>query len=171
MKPEDAAKHLLQDRLPLTAFLRTLVRDRQIAEDLFQEVCVQAVRAADSLVDATHVLRWARTTARHRAIDHLRKQKHAPIQLSEAVMERLESDAITLSAQQSPSGRDRVSALQHCLKTLTPNNQRLVQLRYRDDCSGLEVAQTLQRKPEAVYKALSRIYQHLRGCIERRLSS
>ena len=95
MNPDETAKLLLQDRLPLTAFLRSLVRDRLVAEDLFQEVCVQAIRAADTLADADHVLRWARRAGRHRAMDHLRRSKTASeYSLDDAVMQKLEVEAI-----------------------------------------------------------------------------
>ena len=44
-------------------------------------------------------------------------------------------------------------------------------MRYFEGLRGKQVAEKLGRKPEAVYKALQRIYVTLAECIERKLAA
>lgn len=166
LSKEDITAILLSDRLPLTAFIATVTRNYHLAEDVFQDVCMKAMGREADFESAAHLLNWARLAGRNRAIDLLRVRDGKYEGLSE---ELLESLAIFWPDLQPGGGRERQTALEHCLELLTPNNRELLRLRYFQGRSGSDVAQALGRKLETVYQALARIHKSLAQCIQQRL--
>lgn len=61
--------------------------------------------------------------------------------------------------------------LQSCLTKLTPYAQQVVNLRYGQGLTTQKVADALQRKVEAVYKALVRIHNALEECVRRQIGA
>jgi len=55
---------LLAERAKVLAYIRTLVRRRETAEDVFQDVCVLALEKRDQIVDPNHLTAWLRTGSR-----------------------------------------------------------------------------------------------------------
>ena len=166
MQPDEIARQLLDARVELTGYFRSVIVDRHLAEDVFQDVCVKAIGASDTFKDAKHLRRWCHTVGRNRAIDLLRKKDRKQLVLGEAVLAKLEEDE---NQRQPASSRDQLEALGVCLKALTPRSQKIVALRYGEELSGIEVAQRMDCKVDTLYKSLARIYQNLRTCIREKL--
>jgi RNA polymerase sigma-70 factor (ECF subfamily) len=163
---EDTTAILLGERLPLTAFIASVTRNYHLAEDVFQDVCVKAIGREEPFESVQHLLNWARLAGRNRAIDQLRVRDGKYEGLSQ---ELLESLSAVWPESQSGHIRERQLALEHCLGAITSNNRELLRLRYYEGRSGIEVAQTLNRKLETVYQALARIHKTLAQCIQQRL--
>jgi RNA polymerase sigma-70 factor (ECF subfamily) len=163
---EEITAVLLRERLPLTAFLAMVTRNYHLAEDVFQDVCVKSVGYEAGFESATHLLKWARTVGRNRAIDLLRIRDGKYEGLSAELVESL---AAVWPHRQTGADRERQVALEQCLESLTHNNRELLRLRYFQGLSGIEVAQTLGRKLETVYQALARIHRSLAECVQRKL--
>lgn len=166
MQPDEIASQLLEARVEMTGYFRSVILDRHLAEDVFQDVCVKAIKAHENFNDAGHLRRWCHTVGRNRAIDLLRKRDGKQILLDEAVLAKLADDE---NSRQPSGSRDSIEALGQCLKTLTPRSQMIVELRYGQELSGIEVAERMGCKVDTLYKALARIYQNLRGCIHKKL--
>ncbi len=66
---------LLRHAERLKLFLHALVRDADLAEDLFQEVFITAVHKADDFQEGTDFLAWARAIARNKVLDALRTRR------------------------------------------------------------------------------------------------
>ena len=160
MKPEEIARQLLDARVEMTGYFRSVIVDRHLAEDVFQDVCVKAIQASDTFKDEKHLRRWCHTVGRNRAIDLLRKKDNKQLLLGEAVLAQLEHDE---NARQPTNSREQLEALGKCLAALTPRSQKIVALRYG------EVAKRMDCKVDTLYKALARIYQNLRTCIHEKL--
>lgn len=157
---------LLRERLRVAASVLAIVRDVHAADDVFQQVVLQALQSREQFRDADHLMAWVLRAARHRAIDLI--QKRGARCLDESVLELLEdqwstvpADAVTL----------RVEALQGCMEKLPEPARRLLRLRYEDGLRCNAVAARLKRSVDAVYQNLSRIHRQLRECIERRLKA
>ena len=166
MQPDEIARQLLDARVEMTEYFRSVILDRHLAEDVFQDVCVKAIKAHDTFEDAQHLRRWCHTVGRNRAIDLLRKKDKKQVLLGEAVLAKLEEDE---ELRQPAAPREQLEALGQCLRSLTPRSQRIVALRYGEELSGIEVAQRMDCKVDTLYKALARIYQTLRECIRAKL--
>ena len=61
-------------------------------------------------------------------------------------------------------------ALQVCLKELTDRGREIIEMRYVEGLRVADLAERLERPPQSVYKAMSRIYQQLAQCISKRMS-
>ena len=70
---------------------------------------------------------------------------------------------------EASNGGAELEHLQHCLKRLPSFLQRLLALRYENDCSAAEVAGRLGRGISWVRTTLFRVRQQLRECVEARI--
>jgi RNA polymerase sigma-70 factor (ECF subfamily) len=157
---------LLRERVKLLAYIRAIVRDDDLAEDVFQEVALLALHKREEIGDVQHFLGWMRLTSRHRALKSLRRRRHHLL-LDEALLDRLEEHWAEYDA---PAGTDLVDALRHCLERLSPKARDLVRLRYGEGVSGRMLAEAVGQSLNTVYVALSRIHRSLGECIRRRLT-
>jgi RNA polymerase sigma-70 factor, ECF subfamily len=156
---------LLRERVKLLAYITAIVRDDHLAEDVFQEVAVLAVRKRDEIRDDRHFLAWMRLTARHRALKVLRQRQHFLL-LDEDLLDKLDEQ---WAERDASSASDLVDALAHCLEGLSPHARNLVRLRYADGISGMRLAEVVDRSLNTVYVTLSRIHRSLGDCIRQRL--
>jgi len=166
MSPEEIARLLVRDRDRYIARIWSLINDFDQAEDLFQGICVDAVQQRDSIEGETHLANWVYQAARFRAIDVLRKRQSRPMVFDTALLDLIERE---WDAQPADRAQRVKRALRDCIQTLTPNARELIRLRYERNIKGKQLAETVGKKPNAVFVALSRIHRTLTDCIEARL--
>jgi RNA polymerase sigma-70 factor (ECF subfamily) len=157
---------LLRERIKLLAYIRAIVRDEHLAEDVYQDVAVLALRKCDEIEDQRHFLAWMRLTSRHRALKVL-EQRRKPILLDESLLDRLDEQ---WAERDRKSSADLTEALQKCLERLSPRARNLVRLRYAEGISGERLAARVDKSLNTVYVSLSRIHRSLGDCIRRRLA-
>ena len=139
-----------------------MVKVREDAEDLAQEVFVSVHRHLGEIVSAAHLLFWLRRTTCHRAIDRLRRRwPLAPVSLETiAEIPTPESDADPLLER----------SLRDLIARLPPVPRAVVLLRYQEDLDPPEIAQTLGMPLNTVKSHLKRSLALLRRrCEELRL--
>ena len=139
-----------------------MLKVREDAEDLAQEVFVSVHRHLSEIVSEAHLLFWLRRTTCHRAIDRLRRRgAHLPVPL----------DAI---AQTPTPERDADPLLERSLRELIarlpPLPRAVVLLRYQEDLDPPDIARTLGMPLNTVKSHLKRSLALLRRrCEELRL--
>ncbi|MDA7916563.1 sigma-70 family RNA polymerase sigma factor [Verrucomicrobia bacterium] len=168
LQQEEVTRLILQNRVELTAFITSILRDSHLAEDVFQDVCIKALKQTAPFNDEAHVRRWARRVARNRAIDLIRRKDKQAILLDEEILDLIEQEWPDDNAGQD---QDKVSALKTCIEKLTPYSKEIINLRYVEGLGGIEVAEVLNRKVDTIYKALARLHVGLRGCIQKRMKN
>lgn len=164
----DLLRLLVAERGPLLGFVYSLCRDRDLAEDVFQNLVVLTSEKQPTVSGREHFLSWARTAARYEVNNAMRK-RHRTIPLDPEVIDLLERQWDEADRQQT--GPALAEALGHCLDRLTPNVRRLVRLRYDQGLTGDALAAAMDRTLNAVHVALSRAYRTLAGCIEARVGA
>lgn len=164
---EQAAAILLEERLSLTAYVLTIVRSFHLAEDIFQDTCVKSLLHAEPFETRAQLLKWARVVCKNRAIDVIRSRDGKYRGLSDEVLESLLAG---WSDEEPEETSETLDVLADCLDELTSNNRKILQLRYFEGRSGIDVANILGRKPATVYQALARIHNMLERCIQMRLA-
>lgn len=154
---------LLRERLRITGIAAAIVRDPHAADDVFQQVVLNALKPGVELADADHVLAWAVRTARHRALDAAHRRRLLP--LPDETLDRLEAQWTR------PEGwSDRAEALHRCLGHVAGPTREVLRLRYAEGLSAVVIAGRLHRTAEAVYQSLSRAHRALRDCVDRELA-
>ncbi|NNE34903.1 MAG: sigma-70 family RNA polymerase sigma factor [Rhodothermales bacterium] len=167
MAEDIVIRFLVSHRSHLLAFIRGIVRDRDVADDVYQEVCVSVVLKRDEIEDEDHLRNWCRQAARFKAIDVLRKQNSQAFVMDQAVLDLVEADL----TQREDGVVDRHrGALRACLEQLSPYVQELLRLRYGEGLSGVRLAEALDRQVNTVSVALSRAHNTLETCIRTRLA-
>lgn len=153
-----------QDRL--LAYIFAIVHDDHIAEDVFQETFALAVEKTERIHDAEHLVRWLRVTARNKSKEALRTRAKSPQVLDDAVIDSLEPhwDAIDTDAHSA-----QIAALRHCMKQLTPNLRKYIELRYTKGLSGKALAEATGRPLNTAYTSVARAHRTLEKCIRARL--
>ena len=157
---------VLGERLKLLAFLRSIVRRRDLAEDLFQDLCVLVLQKADQIPDLARLPAWLRTAARQLAMNALRKLGNRNLPLGEKVAELMEPHWRKMDPA---SGSSMGDALEACLAALSEPSRQLLKKRYTDGCSGEELSRQLGRPIGSLYTTFSRIHKKLAECILRRV--
>jgi RNA polymerase sigma-70 factor (ECF subfamily) len=163
---EQAFREFQRGRLQLTAYIRSLVGDADLAEDLFQEVSValiQKLEGDDPVI--RDVAAWSRGTARHLVY----RERTRARRLQPFATDRI-ADLVDLAFQEQvrPDGsEERRSFLSRCMQTLAPTARELLDLRYVSGMSLRELGEHLDRTEGAVQVALSRIRRALLECIRR----
>lgn len=164
---DQVAQWLLGKQLQITAYARVIVKDLHLAEDIFQEVCVAAIKACGQFDSPEGTVRWAMKVARNRALDHLRRKKNQAFPLSPDLLDQLAEDWM-----HAISEKDRrlypdtaFEHLEECLDTLTPRTRKLLDLRYRQGKKPADIAVLLGQKLQAVYKTITRANATLKSCM------
>ena len=164
---EEFLKLLLRNEAELRAFVRSVVRDRQICEDLLQDVALTLWQKFEAYDPARPFGAWARGIAVNKVLQSREKSRRIPMPFSpEAVLAVREAyDRCEAGAS---AERD---ALHECLGQLPAGSRRLLALRYEQSLELRRIAETEKSTLDAVHKALSRIRAALRRCIELRTAS
>jgi RNA polymerase sigma-70 factor (ECF subfamily) len=155
---------LFAERLPLTAYVAAVTRDFHIAEDIFQEVCVKAVKHGAEFESVQHLIHWARVVGKNRGIDVLRARDGRFTGLSDKLLATLAEEWPRKS--ESDGLREALAA---CLERLTANNRELLRLRYFERRACPEVAALMGKKLETLYQALARVHKALGDCVRSRM--
>jgi RNA polymerase sigma-70 factor (ECF subfamily) len=112
--------------------LRGLVGES--AEDVQQEVWLTVYRGIRTLSNPRAWRTWLFRTTRHRAIDHLRRQKREQELIAEAATETV---AETSQGETEDLEKSEVAT---ALAGLPPPQREVLLLRYQDDLSYAEIA-------------------------------
>jgi len=161
LSQEDVVRTLLGARTRISASAWMVVRDVQAAEDIFQNLSVKALSGSTRFELEAQLLSWAHITARHEALNWVRSRKGRTLVLDETILDLVASEG------QGEGGR--VEALRECLATLPSGSREILDLRYSEERSCVEISRVLGLGLEAVYQRLSRLHRAIKQCTERRL--
>jgi RNA polymerase sigma-70 factor, ECF subfamily len=163
---EVVVRVLFAERAKLLSYIGSIVRRPDLAEDVFQDVCILALRKVASIPDEAHLVKWARSTARLRALQVLAKRQERQLSLSDEVLDRLE---MIWSQHAGDDDSDASDAVRHCLELLSPTARNLIQKRYVEGMEYPTLAGVLGRPVASLYVSFSRIHAALADCVNNRL--
>lgn len=130
-------------------FLLGMVRDPAVADDLFQETFVKAVRAMQrqkgSYTSQGRWLQWVMRIARNTALDHLRSRKRSRMKLVMENEEGLDLDQIVIDGEPDASDklqrRQQAAWLNACIDRLPPEQREVVLMRHESELTFKEIAE------------------------------
>ena len=148
----------------VSAFVSALVGDRSLRDEVLQDVAVAVLESFPAYDPGRPFLPWALAIARHEVGNLRRRQGRLPARLSERAEEALAASV----AETGESERERLAFLDDCLRLLRGRPREVCDLRYRAGLPTGRIARMLGMQPNTVVKALQRVREELRECIERR---
>ncbi len=155
-----------RDRLRLIAYIRALVGDPDLTEDMFQEVSVIVLQKAEEYNSAKDLQAWCRGIARNVVLREREKSRRLRTFDSDRIVELV--DAAFAENAGNDALETQHSLLRGCMRMLASPSRELLQLRYDSGLSLRAVAQKLGRTEAAVQVALSRVRKWLLECVQRR---
>lgn len=126
-------------------YLMGMVRDRDVANDLFQETYLRVIRAMrserGSYERQGRWLAWVMRIARNSALDHLRRRKkwRDVDDGEESFWDRMPDDGPT--ADEKYVRAQEAGLLEECIERLPPEQREVVLLRHETDLTFREIAE------------------------------
>lgn len=127
------------------SYIGMMVKDDAIADDIFQETFIKAVKVIDEgrYADSGKFLSWVLRIAHNRVLDHFRREKcNRQINESEAGY-----DVIGTLRFSEPTTEDQIvhgeieATIRELISLLPEEQQEVVRLRYYDKLSFAEIAE------------------------------
>jgi RNA polymerase sigma-70 factor, ECF subfamily len=142
----------------LGQFLRQLVNDPSLADDLIQETFLAAARERAKLPSIEKPKAWLFQIARHRALHAMRSRRRAV-----SALQRLAGEVGIGGRNRSEADdpADAVAVRDHLAQHLKPEERGLLILRYVHGFRSPELAEIVGRSPEAIRQELSRTRRKL----------
>jgi RNA polymerase sigma factor (sigma-70 family) len=147
-------------------YCREALRDETLAEDVNQQVFLQAYRDLARFGRRSTVKTWLYAIARNRVLDAAKSRRRAHA--------HIESDDATAVPDPRPSAGERIDdgrlyeALLSCFARLRVEVRVALLLRYQQGFTFEDMAEVCGEKPGTLQAQVSRALPLLRECIERR---
>jgi RNA polymerase sigma-70 factor, ECF subfamily len=144
------------------AYIFSVVRNWEDADDLFQSVCLVLWSKFESFRVNSSFFAWARRTARITVCNFLRHKQ----------LERYASEELLTALTETeipPRGDDSefyLAALRRCKEKLSATDEELLKLRYVEDLGSRQLADRLHRPQRSVSNSLARVQRWLFECIQ-----
>lgn len=164
---ETIVETLNRHRVSLIAYAWVVVGDAQLADDIYQDISLVAIRKADQITDDQHLLPWLRKAARLRGIE-LRRNLGRQNLLEPHVLDLFEH---TPGQAAHAKDSDRMASLRRCIESLPSRSRELLALRYEHDMKPARIAEHTGKSDQAIYKAIKRIHLLLADCVKERLKA
>lgn len=158
---------LMPERTKQVALAWSILREPQLAEDAYQDMLARVLENEGIFEGPRHLRDWSWKVLRNRCYELIRQQKYQVALLDESILDLVDAE---LEGRETGDLAQRTDALQQCLEGLSAKSRATIRMRYFEGLRGNQVAEKLGRKPDAVYKALQRIYVTLSECIQRKLA-
>jgi len=162
------ALRLLMQRhgAPVYRYCREALRDAALADDVHQQVFIEAYRDLPAFKRRSSVRTWVFAIARHRVLDAAKSRRRAE--------SHLHDDDATGVADPRPSPGESIDdarlreALIACLDTLREQVRTALLLRFQQGFTFEDMAEVCREKPGTLQAKVTRALPVLRTCIESR---
>lgn len=146
---------------------------RHLQEDIIHDAYIEFVNNANKWrIGSDGPRPLLRTIVRNVALQHWRIYVRSQPEYLRRLADQVWSPSSDSDFSEKDGDlQDQVDALNHCMKKLSPENKRLLELFYFNDFTADEVSRTLNKKSSTIYSLLSRLRTLLQDCIERKLRS
>src|SRR6201987_4570912 len=159
-------------RTPLVNFLYRMVRSREQAEDLAQEVFIRVYRARDEYVPSAKFTTWLFRIATNLALNSLRDHRHEKLDISmdaRVVADAEDGDEKPFEVadkhptiEQELVEEARKNMIRHAIEKLPEKQRAAVLLHKYEELDYAEIAKILNCSESALKSLLFRAYESLR---------
>jgi len=146
-------------------YLKAIGCDSSRADDLTQETFLAVLQKPFQDYDRSATAAYLRKVARSLFVSQQRRASRV------VVLEELdEVDEAWRRWADKDGGQGLVDALRSCLETLREKARTALELRFRQRCSRADIAAAVGMSQDGAKNLMQRAKQHLRQCIERRMT-
>ncbi|MGC6426138.1 MAG: sigma-70 family RNA polymerase sigma factor [Akkermansiaceae bacterium] len=150
----------------VSAFVGSLVHEVSDRDDVLQDCAVAAISAFERYDSDRPFTAWVIGVARNQVRLYLRRKSKDPHLFDDEVLDRL-----VHAFSELPSEKERkLERLDQCVSRLEGRAREICELRYHGNLKPAAISQKIGLSPNAVAKALQRIREQLRLCLEQQTS-
>lgn len=160
---EEVLAGVLRMRERSIAFCYSILRDFQAAEDAYQEAALVAHRRLSQYSSGSFE-NWFMTILRNILGTRIRSSRRNPILTDSILIDRMEK--VAMEESERPLEEENVDYVAECVEKLRRPLRKVLQWRFVDGVSCVEVARHLGRSVQATYAIIKRTRQALRECVE-----
>jgi len=146
-------------------FLYRYLRDREVAEDLTQEVFLKVYQAAPRFEPRAKVRTWIFTIAYNLAVNELRRRQRRGFF---GLFVHEDREGVRMEALEAGDRLELAETMTEALSLLPHNQRAALLLRVRDELSYQEIAEILRVSRASVESLLFRARERLRRLIRKR---
>lgn len=157
-------RYFLKQQDDIRAVIGSFVRDRMMAEDVFQDTALTLWQKFDEFDETRSFGAWARGIAVRKVLQRFGRNRRAPLAFAPETIEAMAS----VFDQVPDTSTEDEETLKSCLSQLPEKSRALVRMRYDESLSLSDIAERISSSLDAVNKALSRIRVALRACMDRK---
>ena len=154
---------ITENRSRIMAMIVAMVRDFEVAEDLFQETVLEILKSESRFDPTRSFTPWACGIAKNVVRQYWRRQQKEPTGALADIMADL---AMVSTEGEDELWRHERVALRRCLQKLPDRMRKLLLLRYGHNCKGQELAERASFRQGSIRTTLARLRAQLRTCIE-----
>ena len=154
-----------QNEASLITYLRTMVRDPGLADDLFQETLITAWKRFDHYDQSLPLTPWLRGIALNLARNAGRRRQRECLIFGDTVNAAVEDTIQSFEELDGDDWSEKSSALSDCLTQLPTGPRELLRCRYEENMTASAIAELTQSSASAVRKQLQRIRDALAQCV------
>ncbi len=158
---EEFVRLLGENQQRIFVYLMSMMHDRAAVEDVQQETNLVLWREFGSYEPNSNFAAWSCRVAFNQMRAWRKKQQRDRLVFSDSFLEALSAELDS----QAGSFDSRLSALDKCLERLPTHHRELIRYRYSFGHAIDEIADRMNRGPDAVYRLLSRVRCSLSECI------
>ena len=166
-RDSDFAGLLRAHQVQIFAYIYSMVRNFDDADDLFQQTSLAMWNKYDQYDPSRSFVAWACGVARFEVSNFVRARSRQRLYFSDDL------SLLLIDAQESLE-RDRVEerreVLAGCVKKLRKGDQQLVEACYGEESRVPEVAREWGRSSQSIHNSLRRIRRSLFECVRRSLA-
>jgi RNA polymerase sigma-70 factor (ECF subfamily) len=156
----------IQNQRRIFGHILTLLPRVADAEEVFQQACVIILGKADQFAPGTDFVRWACQIAQFEAYNYRRRLQNERLRFNDELFDLIAKHRL----EKGDLLQAELEALRTCVEKLSQPDRHLIQERYRRKITSRALAVELGRPENTVYKAIHRIRQSLRTCIQRTIA-
>ena len=148
----------------VSAYVTSVVRSFRDRDDVLQDIAVAVIDSFAAYDEQRPFTAWALGIARNQVGLYLRRLRRDRLVFDDATIATLTA----AFAEVRPEETHRLDLLQVCLQGLAGRAREICTLRYEQDLKPAAIAEIVGMTANSVAKALQRVREQLRECIERR---
>lgn len=154
---------ITENRSKIMAVIVAMVRDFDLAEDLFQQTILEILKGADQFDPTRDFLPWASGVARNVVRRHWRAAERQPSVATQEALEVLSE--LAMEEEDEDIWKAERTALQRCLNKLPERMRQLFLLRYGQNYKAAKLAELSSFPIGSMRTTLARLRMKLRHCI------
>jgi RNA polymerase sigma-70 factor len=157
-----------ENQAMLMTYMRAVVRNQSVIDDLFQETMLIAWQKLDEYDRARPFGPWLRGIAAKLIMAHFRKAKSDIITFEGETLEYLSRQLQYICEKPGDTWDEKIAALTHCIEALSEHHRQAIKLRYFEQTPASQIAAAANTSVETIKKRLQRARAELLDCLRRK---